>query len=160
MKYITKQYPERYFVGIELEGGMNQDTMPNIPALWESFFDDMKLLDPLQVLNKFIGLECYPPDFKETKSFDYYAMVQTKDLLEQDGFVTKKLPAGTYISFEISFQNITNQIHSCYEYVKEHNINVHMGFDFEDYLPDKDYNNTTDSILHFSMLLETDMNHE
>ncbi|QMS85974.1 GyrI-like domain-containing protein [Candidatus Xianfuyuplasma coldseepsis] len=156
MKYSIKEYPERYFIGIELEGGVHHSSADKIPLLWESFFDDMKLLDQSKLQDKFIGLECYPPDFRETKTFDYYTMIQTSELVEQDGFVSKKLPAGSYISFEILFRDITNQIHACYEYVKEHNINVHMGFDFEDYLNDQDYTNADDSVLHFSMLLETD----
>ena len=154
MKYSVTTYPERYFIGIELDNGFALGENDRIGQLWDSFLkEDIQLLPHDQLLTKFIGLECYPPDFMETKRFDYFALVQTTTLMKQNGFVSKKLPAGQYISFEIAFDDVSTQIHKCYQYLAENNIKVHMGFDFEDYLEGQDYQRDG-AILHFTLLLD------
>jgi len=156
MKYVKKDYEERYFIGVELEGGVDFENQPKISELWDEFMtNDLSLLQEIDLGDNFIGLECYPPDFMETKKFDYYAMIQVPKLVKKDGFVTKKLPKGTYIGFEVEFDHLFDQIQKVYAYVKEHNINVHMGFDFEHYLKGEDYSKPG-AKLHFSFLL----NHE
>jgi len=154
MKYIITEYPERYYIGIELENGFTLGENNRIGTLWDEFLGDgMTLLNDVETLHDFIGLESYPPDFMETKRFDYFALVQTPTLIEEPGFVSKKLPAGKYLSFEIPFTNITDEIHKCYQYAKEHQFKIHMGFDFEDYLKGEDYGKPG-AILHFTFLLE------
>ncbi len=156
MKHIIQEYPERYYIGIELENGFALGENNRIGELWDSFLqDDIHLLPNDMKTTSFIGLECYPPDFMETKRFDYFAMMQTPVLIKQNGFATKKLPAGRYISFEIPFDHIVDSIHNCYKYIQEKGIKVHMGFDFEDYLEGQDYRREG-AILHFSLLLEKD----
>ncbi len=101
-----------------------------------------------------IGLECYPPDFMESKVYDYYSLVETEGLITSDDlYVTKKLPKGKYISFEIGFDTLQDDIHKVYEYIKVHNVKVHKGFDFEEYLEDEKYYESG-AILNFSFLLE------
>jgi predicted transcriptional regulator YdeE len=154
MKHIKRAFPERFFIGVELEGGVQPGVPHKIPKLWEVFMnEDIKLLHKDDIIMQFIGLECYPPDFMESRSMDYYAMVQTKEKVEQAGFVTKKLPAGTYISFEIQMDDIMNQIQHVYNYVKNNKIPVHYGFDFEEYIPTEDYTKQG-AMLYFSLLLE------
>lgn len=154
MKFVKREFPERYFIGVEYEGGLQHGVPHKIPALWDVFLrEDIKLLHNDDIIQQFIGLECYPPDFMETHSIDYYAMVQTKTKVEQAGFVTKKLPAGTYVSFEIQMDNLMNDIQRVYEYVKQHQYKIHYGFDFEEYLMTEDYTKPG-AILYFSMMLE------
>jgi hypothetical protein len=140
MKYKITEYDERYFLGIEYEGGVAPGSNADLNSLWTTFLkEDVKLLEKEDILNKFIGLECYPPDFAETRMFDYYALVQTKHLVKHDGFSSKKLPKGKYIEFVVSFDNLHEDIKQVYKYIKDNNINVHFGFDYEDYLESEDY---------------------
>jgi len=156
MNFIKKEFEERYYIGVELEGGVDFVNQPKIRELWDDFMtNDLVLLNDVSTLDNFIGLECYPPDFMETKKIDYYAMVQVETLVKQDGFVTKKLPQGTYIHFPVECDRLSEQIHEVYAYIKAQKINVHMGFDFESYLKGQDYSKPG-AILHFSFL----MNHE
>ncbi len=154
MKHIIKHYEERYFIGVEVEGGVDFDSLASIQTLWDTFLtEDMKLIADAPITTKCIGLECYPPDFMETRSFDYFALVQTERLIHRDGFVSKKLPAGNYISFPIEFDHIRDGIQRVYNYLRDQDIAVHMAFDFEDYLEEQDYTKPG-AILHFSFLLE------
>lgn len=156
MKFIKKEYEERYFIGVELEGGIDFESQPQINELWHEFMNnDLKLLGNVDMMNQFIGLECYPPDMMETKKFDYYAMVQVEKLIKHPGFVTKKLPKGTYINFQVEFDRLHDEIQQVYAYIKEQKINVHMGFDVELYTPGVDYSKPG-ATLFFSFML----NHE
>lgn len=156
MKYITREFPERYYIGVEYEGGITPGKPNKIGDLWSVFFnEDMKLLNGVELIDEYIGLECYPPDFKETRQLDYYAMAQTKELVKIDGFSSKKLPEGKYISFEVQFDNLYNEIQQVFNYMKENDINAHMGFDFEEYINGQDYMKDG-AILYFSLLLEDD----
>ncbi len=155
MEYKVKEYEVRYFAGIEYEGGVQPNEPHSIPDLWDSLFHThLSNITNIKQPSKFIGLECYPPDMMESNVFDYFALVQTYDLIEEsEKIVTKKLPKGKYISFPIKFDDISNEIQKVYKYIKENNINVHYGFDFEDYLEGENYSGSG-AMLHFSMLLE------
>lgn len=156
MKYIVRDFEERYYVGIEHTPTIKQGVPHQISALWTKFMDEKyPTLKKAELLHNFIGLECYPPDFMESREFDYFCLVETKFLIKTDGFVSKKLPKGKYISFEITFKSIFDDIQNVYKYVNEHKMKVHYGFDFEEYLTGEDYKNT-DSKLYFSLLLEND----
>ncbi len=80
-------------------------------------------------------------------------MLETKELVKKDGFVSKKLPKGKYIEFEINFDNLHDEMQKVYQYVKENNLTIHYGFDYEDYLKGQDYNKD-DAILNFVLKLE------
>ena len=140
MKYTIIDFDERYFIGIEYQGGISPNSNPQIGSFWSDFLEeDIKLIIDIPNHNKFIGLECYPPDFKESRVFDYYALLQTKELSKRDGFVSKKLPKGKYISFEVEFDEIHDEIQRVYRFIKSEGINIHFGFDYEDYLQTEDY---------------------
>ena len=155
MKYEVKDFNERYFAGIEFEGGVTLGDKKNLPKLWDEFLNDV--LEEIPSRKKgfpVIGLECYPPDFMESKVFDYYALVETESLIKStDKYVTKKLPKGKYISFEVSFDKLNEDIHDVYKYIKDHNVKVHKGFDFEEYLEGQKYYEPA-AILNFSFLLD------
>jgi len=154
MKFITKEFDERFFIGIEYQGGVKPGDSPKFGQLWDGFLrEDIKLLKDVPNKNKFIGLECYPPDFRETKTYDYYALLETNDLVKKDGFTSKKLPKGTYVLFEINFDQIHDEIQKVYKHVKENNMNIHYGFDYEDYLLGQDYTKPG-AILNFCLKLE------
>lgn len=159
MKYFIKHYDNRYFAGIEFPGGINmtQNDPKNIPGLWDDFFSSWvaKVSDKTEP-NHFIGLETYPFDFKETGTFDYNAMVETKTLIDPvEGMITRKLKAGKYICFPIPFDDIINEIQRIYKFCKAEDIKVHMGFDYEDYLTTENYGEPG-AILNFCLLMEDD----
>lgn len=154
MKNEIKEYNTRYFIGVEYEGGIKPNVKPKIDQLWQDFLgEDIKLLQHINTLDHFIGLECYPPDFKTSYELDYYAMIETPEHVELPGFVSKKLPSGTYICFVIEFDDIATEIQACYKYVKHNQIRVHYGFDYEDYISGQDYTKPG-ARLHFCLLLE------
>lgn len=153
MKHKIEKHPERFFIGIEFEGGITADQLPEIPSLWESFMSDIQLLKQEPLKKKFIGLECYPPDFMETNVMDYYAMVETESLVEHDGFVSKRLPAGRYIEFDVRFDHLHEDIQIVYQYLKDHDITVHNTFDYEDYLEEEVYDEPG-AILRFCFMMD------
>jgi len=154
MNYKISEYETRFFIGVEYEGGVKNGVNPKISELWNVFLnEDLKLLISVPNFEKFIGLECYPPDFKETKNYDYYALLETKELVKKDGFVSKKLPKGKYIEFEVQFDDLHNEIHRVYKYVKDNALNIHYGFDYEDYIKGQDYY-VEKAILNFVLKLE------
>lgn len=153
MKHKIKEHPERFFIGIEFEGGVTPDMLHEIPTLWESFMSDIQLLKEEPLKQKFIGLECYPPDFMDSNVMDYYAMVETTSLIEHNGFVSKKLPAGRYIEFDVQFDQLQQEMQRVYRYLKEHNIIVHNTFDYEDYLAEEVYSEPG-AILRFCFMME------
>ena len=154
MKHKIAEFEERYFIGIEYEGGVKSGEQTKLGQLWDDFLrEDIKLLKDVPNKDKFIGLECYPPDFRETKTFDYYALLETNELVKKDGFSSKKLPKGKYILFEIEFDNIHDEIQKVYKHVKDNHVNIHYGFDYEDYLQGQDYTKTG-AILNFAFKLE------
>ncbi len=155
MKYEVKDFEERYFAGIEFDGGVKLGKTDKIPKLWDKFLNDVLETIPSRKSGfPVIGLECYPPNFMETKEFDYYALVETNGLVEKsESYVTKKLPKGKYISFEVGFDTLQEDIRKVYKYINEHNVKVHKGFDFEEYLEDQKYYET-EAILNFSFLLD------
>jgi len=159
MKYFIKEYGVRYFAGIEFPGGVNirKNDSQNIPNLWEVFFKDhLSKIKDLVEPNHMIGLETYPFDFMETGIFDYSALVETNNLVEaESGGVTRKLKAGKYICFPIPFDDIVTEIQRAYKFIKAQKIKVHMGFDYEDYLPEENYLEAG-AILNFCLLLEDD----
>ena len=155
LKYTIKTYDTRYFAGIEKEGGITVGENEDLSEFWDVFLnEDLALLGNVKHPLNIIGLDCYPPDFKEQQQFDYYAMVEVIDAEKQSGFVTKKLPKGEYILFEIPNENIQDEIRQVYQYIKRSNIKIHPGFDYEDFVTtDKDIDN---AIVYFALLLEGD----
>lgn len=144
MEYIIKEYPTRYFAGIELIGGLRaeKNDYGKIPGLWDEF-RDVYLSD---IKNKytpycFIGLEMYRFDFMESKTMDYFALVQITELFnnEDEEIVTKKLPKGRYISFSINHDDLLNEVEKVYEFIENERINVHLGFDVKEYLRTENY---------------------
>ena len=70
MKYKVIDYEDRFYIGVEYPGGVGPNTTPNLGQMWSDFLrDDLSLLQDISVTEQFIGLECYPPDFRETKTF-------------------------------------------------------------------------------------------
>jgi predicted transcriptional regulator YdeE len=140
MKYSVVDYDERFYIGVEFPGGVNLSQNPNISNFWNDFLrDDLPLLQDIPSKNLFIGLECYPPDFKDTHTFDYYALVETNQLEHKDGFVSKKLPKGKYILFEIEFDDLMNEMQRAYQFAQKEKMPIHYGFDYEQYLMGEDY---------------------
>lgn len=157
MKYFIKEYETRYFAGIEFPNGIqlkNKD-QKKIPKLWDEFYNGFSQRIEHQVEpNHVIGLEIYPFDFKETTTYDYFVLTEIDTLIESfAGIVTKKLRKGKYICFPIPFDEIYKEKQQVYEYIKTKGIKVHMGFDYEDYLPTENYKNP-DAILNFCLLIE------
>ncbi|MBU1019822.1 MAG: GyrI-like domain-containing protein [Firmicutes bacterium] len=158
MKYVINDYPERYFAGIEYPNGVELNQQVEIQKIWVEFLEISKekiaqKKNPL----KFIGLECYPPDFMDIKVFDYYALVETDGLIEgNEEIITKRLPKGRYICFEISFDDLQNEIKRVYKYLQEQKIRVHKSFDIEDYLISENYGEKG-AKLNFSFLLDEDV---
>jgi predicted transcriptional regulator YdeE len=144
MKYVVNDYQTRYFAGIELIGGLrvNTNDYEKIPGVW-SDFKELYLNDVLNKKspNHFIGLEMYRFDFMESKTMDYFALVEIDELFDccEEEMVTKKLPKGRYISFTIRHDDLLNEVERVYEYVKKERINVHLGFDVKEYLPEENY---------------------
>lgn len=157
MKYFIKEYDTRYFAGIEFPEGirLQTDDVKKIPQLWDKFFNFYNPLIKNQVEpGHFIGLECYPYDFHDVKVYDYFVLAETKEVMEpRDDITTKKLKKGRYICFPIKFDDITNEIHKVYEYIKSEEIKVHLGFDYEDYLVSENYNERG-AVLNFCFLLD------
>ncbi len=144
MKYIVNDFETRYFAGIELIGGLkvDSDDFKKIPKLWDDLMDLYISDIPNKTIpNKCIGLEMYRFDFMESKTLDYFALVEITNLFEaNEEVVTKKLPKGKYISFPILFDDIRTEIQKVYNYIEKERINVHLGFDVEEYLPTENYN--------------------
>lgn len=144
MKYIVNDYETRYFAGIELIGGLKvgSEDYKKVPKLWEDLMD--LYIDDIphkSSPNKCIGLEMYRFDFMESKTMDYFALIEINQLFDaNEEIVTKKLPKGKYISFPILFDDIRNEIQRVYNYIKKERINVHLGFDVEEYIATEDYN--------------------
>lgn len=157
MKYFIKDFEKRYFAGLELPNGMqlNTNNASKIKELWQTFMSKYAPTIPNQVSPKrYIGLEIYPFDFKETGAFDYYALTEINALIDPDEMiVTKKLKPGRYICFPIKLVDIMNEIQKVYAYIKEKEIQVHMGFDYEEYIAGEDYRDK-DATLNFCLLLE------
>lgn len=144
MKYIIKEYETRYFAGIELIGGLrvNTNDYDKIPSLWDDFKEIyLKDIPNKTIPNCFIGLEMYRFDFLESRTMDYFALVEIDRLfnIEGDELITKKLPKGSYISFTINHDNMMDEVERVYEYLKRERINIHLGFDVKEYLVDEDY---------------------
>lgn len=153
MNHRIRHHEERFFVGIEFAGGVTPEQMGDIPQLWEDFMRDITLLEDVPLIRQYIGLECYPPDFLQTRTMDYYALVQTETLVHRAGFVSKRLPKGDYIEFLVSFDDLPRQFEAVYRYLKDHDIRCHSTFDYEEYLEDQDYN-APGATLYLSFLLD------
>jgi predicted transcriptional regulator YdeE len=159
MKYFIKEYETRYFAGIEFPNGIrpNTEDIKKIPELWDSFFNEYNAM----VDNKVepyhnIGLEIYPFNFAEEGVFDYCVLAETNELIDpKEGIITKKLKAGRYICFPIAFDNIASDIQKVYKHIKEKEIKVHRGFDYEDYLVGENYGEPG-AVLNFCLALEED----
>ena len=156
MKYGIKNHGSRYFVGIEYPGGVKIGVKNKIRKYWSDFFDkDFPNIDDVKDGGKFIGLECYPPDFMKTKQFDYFILCEVNKIYNQEGFISKKLPEGKYACFPIAFDNILSEIPRVYEFIKENDIKINHGFDYEDYLQEEDYTKSG-AVLNFCVKLVDD----
>jgi predicted transcriptional regulator YdeE len=157
MKYFVKEYETRYFAGIEFPNGIrpNTEDIKQIPALWDKFFNEYNsLVDNKVEPYHNIGLKIYPFDFKENGIFDYCVLAETEKLVEsKNDIITKRLKAGKYICFPINFTQISSEIQKVYKFVKEKEIDVHMGFDYEDYLVGENYGEPG-AVLNFCLALE------
>lgn len=156
MKYIVRDFEKRYFAGIEMPGGIRSDAeVKKIGDLWNTFFNEVESSIQSKVGNgNYIGLECYPPFFEEEGVFDYYALVETHEKEEVTGnVITKKLPKGKYISFQIEFDDISVQIKEVYKYIQDNNIKIHPTFDYEEYIEGENYMEKG-AKLYISFLLE------
>lgn len=156
MKYIIKEYDTRYFAGIELIGGfkIGSDGQKKVPELWKDL-DSLYLNDISNIKEPLsrVGLEIYRYDFMESKMVDYYAMVQTNDLIEvDDTLVTKKLPRGKYILFPIAKEKVYSEIKNVYKFVENQNFNVHLGFHIEIF--DDNGLNTNEKTMYISFKLD------
>ncbi|MDD3129572.1 MAG: GyrI-like domain-containing protein [Candidatus Izemoplasmatales bacterium] len=144
MDYTINDYETRYYAGIELIGGLKAESKDydKLPDLWNDFRQVYLEDIPHKVVpNKFIGLEMYRFDFMESKTMDYFALVEITHLFDcdQEDVVTKKLPKGRYISFTINHDDLLDEVENVYEYIKQENINIHLGFDFKEYLNSENY---------------------
>jgi predicted transcriptional regulator YdeE len=154
MNYKIESHDIRYFLGIEKEGGITLGTEENLDTFWRVFLDeDIALLNGIKTPHRIIGLDCYPPDFGEQMRFDYYAMIEVTSSSTQPGFVSKKLPKGDYIVFDIPNQNIQQEIRKVYQYLDDKNIRVHTGFDYE-YFGEDYHSSSREETLKFALLLK------
>lgn len=153
MKYIIKDYPERYYLGIEHLGGIKVGIPNTISKTWDEFFEkDYKFIEDVKDGGKFIGLECYPMDFLESKELDYFVLCEVTSIVHKEGFISKKIPAGRYMCFSINYSNIPKEIAKVHKYIKDNNIKVSYSFDYEEYLSSQDYTKKG-SILNFCLKL-------
>ncbi|MFK5883213.1 MAG: GyrI-like domain-containing protein [Candidatus Izemoplasma sp.] len=153
MKYIIKNYPERYYLGIEHLGGITIGKPNSITKTWKDFFDnDLNFIEDIKDGGKFVGLECYPIDFLETKQLDYFVLCEVKSVIHKEGFISKKIPAGKYICFSINYNDIPKEIVKVHQHIKENDIKVSYSFDYEEYLSSQDYTKKG-SILNFCLKL-------
>jgi predicted transcriptional regulator YdeE len=136
MKYKIIEQDERYFAGLEHPTEIVFGEIPTIGGTWKKVFheayDVIKMkTDPHQM----IGLNCNAIDYEETHKVQYFALAETIDLIKQDEMlVTKKLPKGKYICFELDFDDMGNERRKAYDYCKKEGIKIHEGFDYENYL--------------------------
>lgn len=144
MKYVVNDYETRYFAGIELIGGLkvNTNDYDKIPGLWSDFREVyLKDIPNRKEPGHFIGLEMYRFDFMESKTMDYFALVEIEELFDcnEEEVVTKKLPKGRYISFTINHDDLLSEVEKVYQYIENEGINVHLGFDVKEYLVEENY---------------------
>jgi len=125
-------YPTRYFIGIEhdhpLPMSHNEDNYvaPLFRRL-EAWEDD---IEHVKIPKQYVGLACYPPKILELDTFDYFALLEVQQLQETPApLVQKKLPQGTYLEIETTFPSLRFTIEQMYEYVAEHKLVIHEGFD-------------------------------
>ena len=49
------------------------------------------------------------------------------------------MPKGKYICFDVSYDNLHDEIQKVYQYAKDEKMPIHFGFDYEEYITDQDY---------------------
>jgi len=158
MKYKFIEQDERYFAGIEhseelLFGENNVKVGETWKRIFHEFYDVIKMkTEPHQM----IGLNCSSIDFEDTGKVNYFAMVETIALIEQDASLKrKKLPKGKYVCFDVSLEKMAEERRQVYEYCKDNNINIHEGFDYENYLNHVNYQEPN-AMLEICLKLEDD----
>ena len=157
MKYKKFYQDDRYFAGIEHHTEITFGELEDVNDTWS------KMLGGLQkeVLMKtephqMIGLNCNSIDYDETNKVTYYALVETIDLIKQKDFiVTKKIPKGNYISFDIEYDNLGLERKRVYDYCKTEGIKVHKGFDYEHYISGQRYSEKG-AIVTLCLMIEDD----
>lgn len=157
MKHQIVEIEDRYFAGIEHHLEIDFGIEVDISSSWKKMFNETYNQIKMKTSpHQMIGLACYSIDFDETNKMSYYVLAETIDLIEQDnGIVTKKIPKGRYICFDISNDHLGSERRKVYRYCRENKINVHMGFDFEYYLNEVDYEKK-EAILELCLKLEDD----
>jgi hypothetical protein len=152
MNQITRKYDERHYIGKSLTVNPKLNTH-EIPLLWNHLQEHLKNVTECKILHNYIGLEEYPNDFMETHTFTYSAMVEIDKYVEIEGLYSRTLPKGTYISYEIEFDNIQSEIQKVYNHIKEKKLNIDYSFDFEDYMKEQDYSKKNQK-MYFTFLLK------
>lgn len=138
MQYSYCTFPERTFAG--LVKNVQLDNIPCLGEFWDLFFSSkIQGITGIKEPKKFIGLEVYPDNIEEVRSFDYHVLVEVSEIDQLDEYVVRTVPSGKYICFETSLDTLVKDIHASYQYVKDNDIKIEEGFDFEDYMP-MDYN--------------------
>jgi len=150
MNVKEKVYKTRYFIGVEHDHPLpithkeDSHVAPLFRRLeaWEEDIKDVKI--PKQ----YVGLASYPPKVLELDTFDYFALLEVHELHDvSTPLIQKKLPKGTYLEVETSFDDLRQAIEFLYQHVKENNLQIHEGFDaimFE---------NSSESLLFSVMLI-------
>ncbi|MGS0971765.1 MAG: GyrI-like domain-containing protein [Candidatus Izemoplasmataceae bacterium] len=148
-------YPTRYFIGIEHDHPlpMSHKEDSHVAPLFRRLQAWEEDIDHVKIPKQFVGLACYPPKVLELDTFDYFALLEVHELQDTTApLVQKKLPNGTYLEIETTFDELRTTIEEMYRYIEENKLNIHEGFDaimFHD---------PSDQLL-FSVMLK-DSNHE
>lgn len=153
MKYTIKDYKERFYMGVEYIGGLTVGSKSDVKKSWTEFFEnDYQYLENAKEGGNFIGLQCFPPDFLESKMLDYFILCEVNEVTNQEGFISKKLPEGKYLLFPIKFSDKDKEIIKVHTFLKKTDIKVSNSFDYEDYLVDEDYSKKN-AVLNFCLKL-------
>lgn len=157
MKYKIIDQDERYFAGIEHHKEIDFGVKSDISASWKKMFHttytDIKMkTKPHQM----IGLNCNSIDFEESNKVTYYALSETIDLIEQvPSIITKKLPKGKYICFEVDYDSLATERKRVYDYCKKEGFKIHPGFDYENFLNHHKYD-AAGAVVELCLMLEND----
>jgi len=158
MKYKIIELDERYFAGIEHHKEIVFGKDELISVSWNKMFhevyNNIKLkMDPHQM----IGLNCNAIDFEDTQMVTYYVLTEIIDVVDQlDGIITKKLPKGKYVCFEVHYGMLGTERKQVYDYCKKEGLQIHEGFDFEMYDNSIKYGDNPDAVLQLCLKLEND----
>jgi predicted transcriptional regulator YdeE len=132
MKIDKKNYPTRYFIGIEHDHPlpMTHKEDSHVGPLFRRLEAWEEDINHLEIPKNYLGLACYPPKILDLDTFDYFALLQVREL-EDVGkpLVQKKLPQGQYLEVSTNFKDLRTTIEEVYEYIKKEQMDIHEGFD-------------------------------